>query len=235
MEYSVVIPVYNEQDSLSELTERLVAVIGKISKEYEIIYVDDASNDDSLAVINNLKQKVSQLKVVSFTSNQGQSAALKAGFNEACGEWIITLDADLQNPPEEIKTLVTYKNEADFITGIRQNRQDTAMRKIASKVAWLARRVFLGDKTKDTGCSLRMFKREILLSFPFFKNFHRFFALIAQTYGVTIKQVPVRHMKREFGISKYTNAKRAAEGVADLIGVLWLKHRIIEYKIKDES
>ncbi|MGD2278661.1 MAG: glycosyltransferase family 2 protein [Candidatus Omnitrophota bacterium] len=215
-EYSVVIPVFNEEKSLPVLQERLVPVCEKIRGEYEIIYVDDGSTDDSLDVLKRLKKENSRLKVVSFDRNTGKSEALYAGFMNARGKWIVTLDADLQNPPEEIPKLIALKNSFDYVIGIRKKRQDGIFRRISAGLARRIRKFVLKDATQDAGCALRMFKREVVFSVPFFRNFHRFHPFLARKHGFTLKEIPVEHSSRLFGRSKYKTFQRAKEGLFDL-------------------
>jgi dolichol-phosphate mannosyltransferase len=232
MEYSIVIPVYNEEESLKVLQEKINTAMSQISSDYEIVYVNDGSSDASLKVLNTLASQDLKIKIVSFKENKGQSTALAAGFRTCRGTWIITLDADLQNPPQEISKFLPFKETHDFITGIRIRRQDSIARRISSHIARFSRWLILRDTTTDTGCSLRMFKREIVERFPFFKNFHRFFAFLVQSMGFQIKEVNVEHQKRAFGASKYGNLKRAWEGIFDLWGVFWLARRLVRYEIK---
>ncbi|MDD5195471.1 MAG: glycosyltransferase family 2 protein [Candidatus Omnitrophica bacterium] len=232
MDYSIVIPVYNEEESLIPLQEKINAAMEPISSDYEIIYVDDGSMDASGEVLRKLAAEYPEIKIVSFKKNRGQSAALAAGFRASAGAWIITLDADLQNPPQEISKLLPFKETYDFITGVRIKRQDGISRKLSSNIARSARWLILKDTTMDTGCSLRMFKREVIGRLPVFKNFHRFFAYLVKSLGFRIKEVNVQHEKRAFGVSKYGNLKRAWEGIFDLCGVFWLGRRLLEYEIK---
>ncbi|MCD6093576.1 MAG: glycosyltransferase family 2 protein [Candidatus Omnitrophica bacterium] len=226
---SVIIPVFNEQESLKILQKKLHKVMARICSEYEIIYVDDGSTDYSLKVLKEIKRDYPLIKVISFKKNQGQSTALFAGFKEAKGDWIITLDADLQNPPEEISKFLEFKDDFDFITGIRTERKDSFLKKISSGIARFFRQVILKDITKDTGCSLRMFKKEVIEHFPAFRNSHRFFPFLARSMGFKVKEIPVQHNPRKFGKSKYGILKRGKEGIFDLWGVSWLKRRLIKY------
>tara|TARA_B100000315_G_C14584475_1_gene592176 strand:+ start:315 stop:1022 length:708 start_codon:yes stop_codon:yes gene_type:complete len=232
MEYSIVIPLLNEEDSLSYLQHEIVEVMNKVSKEFEIVYIDDASTDASLKTLKTLQKQYSPIKIISFKENKGQSAALFAGFKAASGEWIITLDADGQNPPESILDLIKHETNFDFITGVRKYRKDGFIRKIESALARLFRKIILGDMTRDTGCSLRLFRRKIITTIPFFKNFHRFLPFLAKEKGFSIKEVTVKHRERRYGKSKYKGIKRFIAGTFDLFGVLWLKRRQFDYDIK---
>jgi glycosyltransferase involved in cell wall biosynthesis len=232
---SVVIPLFNEEESLKILQERLYKVMESLPYKYEIIYVDDGSTDSSLEILKELKKIYPSIKIISFKKNEGQSAALIAGFKIARGDWIITLDADLQNPPEEIPKFLEYKDNFDFITGIREKREDSFLRKTASLIAKFFRFVILKDTTQDTGCSLRIFRKEILKNLPLFRNFHRFFTFLVRRLRFRVKEISVKHNRRKFGSSKYGIIKRTREGIVDLMGVWWLKKRIVDYEIKYED
>jgi len=225
--FSVVVPVFNEQDSLPILHERLVKVLESIGKKYEIIYVNDASTDRSLEILNRIASTGKNFYVVSHSQRQGQSAAFYSGFVKASGIWLITIDADLQNEPQEIKKLVKYieKGQWDVAQGVRKKRKDSFMRRISSRIAWYARSFVLKDKTIDVGCSLRVFRRTCLEGLFFFHNFHRFFTYLMSLNGCRIIQVEVGHKARKYGKSKYNNIKRALEGIFDLFGVYWLSKR----------
>jgi glycosyltransferase involved in cell wall biosynthesis len=233
MDFSIVIPLFNEEENLTLLQERLHIVCEQISRAYEIIYVDDGSTDSSPKILKDLDKTYPAVRYISFDKNQGQSAALYAGFKASGGKWIITLDSDLQNPPEEIPRLLEFEDKFDFITGIRKDRKDSAFKKLSSRIARSFRSLVLKDTTSDTGCSLRMFKRDVVTGLPYFRNFHRFFTLLARESGFTVKEVPLKHNARKFGTSKYTTWKRAKEGIFDLIGIFWLKRRLIHYEKKD--
>jgi len=233
MEFSIVVPVYNEESSLTLLQEQLHEVMEKTGSEYEVIYVDDDSKDSSLNVLEGLKKGgYPEIRIISLKEHKGQSVALFAGFKSLKGKWVITLDADLQNPPGEISELLKFKNDYDFITGIRRRRRDSLLRKASSRIAQLFRQAVLGDTTTDTGCALRMFKRDVIDSVCFFDNFHRFFTFLVRAKGFRIKEVYVKHGPRKFGKSKYGTLERAMAGLFDLFGVFWLMKRSIDYEIK---
>lgn len=232
MEYSVIIPLFNEAESINSLQKDLHRVMESLSAGYEIIYVNDGSRDNSVQVLNAIKPAYPGIKVISLKENSGQSAALHAGFIAAQGRWLITLDADGQNPPQEILQLIKYRDDFDFITGIRQQRKDSFFRKVSSQTAGFFRWVVLRDETRDTGCSLRVFKREIATKIPFFRNFHRFFTFLARKTKFSVKEVYVSHQPRKFGRSKYTTVARIRAGIFDLWGVFWLSRRLFNYEIE---
>ena len=234
MEFSIVITLFNEAESLGLLQQRLSTAMNRISNDYEVIYVDDGSRDSSLETLKALRQKFPAMRIISFRKNKGQSVALYAGLKSSRGKWIITLDADGQNPPEEIIRLLEFQDRFDFIAGIRKRRKDNFVKKISSLSARFFRWLVLDDTTKDTGCSLRLFKREIIDSLTFFYNFHRFFTFLVRTKGFLVKEVYVAHSRRMFGKSKYGICKRLKEGICDLLGVYWIKSRMMDYDIKYE-
>ena len=228
----MVIPVFNEEGCLRALHAELTAVMEKMPGGYEIIYIDDGSTDSSSEV---LPQLTPAAKIISFPQNQGQSTALYAGFKAAQGSWIITLDADGQNPPQEIPRLLKARGGVDFVAGIRKARKDNWWRKATSSGARFFRWLVLGDKTRDTGCALRAFRREVVEALPLFRNFHRFFPFLARAQGFSVKEVSVEHKKRTTGSSKYGTGQRLWQGLFDLWGVFWLKRRLMRYEVKCRS
>jgi len=234
LEYSVVIPVFNEEGSLRPLQQELHDAMEKASSDYEIIYVNDGSRDSSLDVLKELKGAHPNIRIVSFSSRSGKSAALVAGFRASKGERIITLDADLQNPPDAILDLLEFKDAFDLMMGARRGRRDNFIRRASSRLAAFSRWLILGDTTKDAGCGLRVFRREVLENFLFFRNFHRFFGYIVRESGFSVKDVEIGHRPRKFGEAKYGTFKRGHEGIFDLVGVFWLKKRKVKYNIDRE-
>jgi len=232
MEYSVVIPVFNERESLALLQERLDSVLKGCAVDYEIIYVDDGSTDSSLETIKKMKEAYPEIRIISLKRNAGKSSALYAGFRSSRGSWIIALDADLQNSPEDIPGLLNFVGDFDFVQGVRVKRRDDMFTKFSSGLAHFFRWLILRDKTIDTGCGLCLFRREIVDSLYFFMGFHRFFGYLVRTHGFSVREVPVRHSARIFGKSKNSIFKRIVEGIFDLYGVLWLRKRSIAYEIK---
>jgi len=216
IEYTVIIPVFNEEGSLAELQERLHLVMEGVDGGYEIIYVDDGSTDSSPDILKKLKSSSGKIKIISFDKNRGKGPALQAAFKEAAGRWIITLDADLQNPPEEIPKLIQSKEVSDYIIGIRKNRKDNFIKIWAAITARLFRRIALGDVTIDAGCGLRIFKKEVVKTIPFFRNYFIYLTFLARAKGYTIREVSVRHDRRRAGKSKFGIFKRAAQGCVDL-------------------
>ncbi len=223
---SVVIPVYNEAESVFPLLRELLAVGESLQVPYEIIFVDDGSSDETVSV---LKQYVQEfpgiLKVVELRRNYGQTAAMAAGFANASGQIFVTLDGDLQNDPQDIPFLIhrLVESDCDMVVGWRQNRQDAVLsRKIPSYIANRIIGYMTGVKFKDYGCSLKAYRRELAQEMPLYGELHRFIPVLASMEGAKIEQVPVHHRARQYGKSKY-NLSRTLKVVLDLGMLLFLK------------
>jgi len=207
--------------------------------EYEIIYVDDGSNDHSDAVFNQALQEIPALKVIRHTQSYGQSAAIHTGVKAAKFPWIATLDGDGQNDPQDIPRLfevLTGQRQTSpslsMVAGWRNKRHDSAWRLFSSKVANAVRSSLLGDNTPDTGCGLKVFSKQIFLALPYFDHMHRFLpALVLRAGGLVVSE-PVNHRPRNTGSSNYGTLDRLGAGIIDLLGVMWLKQRakIVEAK-----
>ena len=225
---SVVVPVHNERDNIVPLlTEIAAALRGKI--EFEIVYVDDLSRDDSLAVLTQAKAQFPELRVLRHVSQSGQSTALRTGIKAARGDWIATLDGDGQNDPADIPKLLAMRADAPaqikLFAGWRVNRQDSGSKRWASKWANAIRSRLLRDDTPDTGCGIKLFERAAFLDLPYFDHMHRYLPALMQRAGWQVKSVPVNHRARAAGVSKYNNLNRALVGISDLRGVAWLIRR----------
>lgn len=229
IEFSVIVPVFNEERSLALLQKRLHKSLEGLSRRYEIIYVNDGSIDSSLKILSTLKRKYPKIKVISLDKNRGQTEALFAGFGAARGKWIITLDADLQNPPEEIAKLIQYRHEFDFVAGIRKNRKDNLLKKASSAIAHFSRWIILKDTTRDAGCTLRLFKKELAGSLPFFKNCYLYFPFLLKIKGFAVKELDVDHRPRMSGKTKYGIFERAVEGIFGLYIAYRLKRQYISF------
>ena len=220
---SIVTPFYDERPNLGELVERLEKAAAKLDEPWEIVFVDDGSRDGGGESLKTLIASRPSLRLVRNEKNSGLTAAFWTGFREAKGEILATLDADLQNPPEEIPRLVKLLKDsgADIVAGIRQNRQDNWLKRISSKAAKNIRRAVTRDRIEDVGCSLRVFKRETLSAFLPEKGMHRFFLPLAEARGFKIQQVPVAHDARRRGQSKYGFWNRLLGPLLNLFMVKW--------------
>lgn len=222
---SMVIPVYNEVENLRRLVAEIHTAIDPTGYDYEIVLVDDGSSDGSLELLNELHTDDARVVVVSFRRNYGQTAAFRAGFDHACGDIVVTLDADLQNPPADIPTLLTKMEEGyDVVNGWRENRQDGyLLRLLPSKIAngLIARST--GVKLRDRGCSLRAFRHYVVGELNLYGEMHRFIPELVNNAGFSMAEVPVSHRAREAGVSKY-GISRTFRVLVDLITVLFLRN-----------
>jgi glycosyltransferase involved in cell wall biosynthesis len=220
---SLVIPVYNEATNLAELHREIDAACQKLAKSYEIIFVDDGSEDDSLPVLKQLLKKDPHIRIIQLRKNFGQTAALSAGFDHACGNIIITLDADLQNDPQDIGLLIVKIEEGyDLVSGWRVKRKDRFItRRLPSILANGLISKMTRVKLHDYGCTLKAFRREIIKHIKLYGELHRFIPAIASIVGVSIAEVKVNHRKRRHGKSKYS-VWRFPKVILDLLTVKFL-------------
>ena len=232
-EISIVIPVYNEEESLTELFNELKEVLEKHSLDFEIIFIDDGSKDRSGTILKEFAQKDKRVKVICFEKNAGQSAAFAAGFQLVQGGVAITMDADLQNDPRDIPLLLEKIKSYDVVCGWRANRRDNLVRKISSKIANSIRNWLSEEEIKDIACALKAFRRECLQGFPYFNGMHRFFPTLIKMEGYSVTEVKVNHRHRRYGEAKYGIRNRAFRGLNDLLAVRWMKKRRINYAIKE--
>ena len=227
-EISVVVPVFNERDNIPPLLAEIAAAL-RGRADFEIVYVDDASKDDSLAVLAAAKAQYPELRVIRHVSQSGQSTAIRSGVKAARGTWIATLDGDGQNDPADIPKLIAMRAESPasirLFAGWRVNRQDSASKRFGSRFANAIRRRMLRDDTPDTGCGIKLFERAAFLDLPYFDHMHRYLPALMQRAGWQVKSVPVNHRPRGMGVSKYNNLGRALVGISDLRGVGWLIKR----------
>jgi glycosyltransferase involved in cell wall biosynthesis len=222
-EISVVVPVFNEAGNLEELHAKLSDIFRCITESYEIIFVDDGSTDNSFKILAGINKEDGKVRVVRLRRNYGQSAALKAGFDYSRGNIIITMDADLQNDPEDIPLLLGKINEGyDLVNGWRADRKDPFFtKKLPSKFSnWLASRV-TGVKLHDFGCTLRALRREVADNIDLYSEMHRFIPALASWSGASIAELKVKHHPRKYGKSKY-GLMRLIHGLLDLITVKFL-------------
>lgn len=231
--YSVVIPVHNEEPNLSLLIHGLMPVMEKLGKGHEVILVDDGSTDGSYKKMLELQDLFPQIVLVKFRSRNGQTAAFDAGFRQARGGVVITLDADLQYDPEDIPGLLIHLESADVVCGWRAQRADNLLRRISSVIANTVRNRLSHDQIKDVGCSLRVFKREGLGRMKLFEGLHRFLPTLLRMDGLTVVEVPVHHRPRLYGRTKYNIRNRLFRSLMDLFAVRWMKRRWLVYEIEE--
>ncbi len=223
MDVSIVIPVYNEQENIPLLYQRLAAVLPGLDRETELLFVDDGSTDSSFAELQRLAAEDPRVKVVRFRRNYGQTAALQAGLKWASGDVVVTMDGDLQNDPADIGMMLDKLEEGyDLVHGWRKNRQDAWLnRKLPSKIAnWLISRV-TGFPIHDLGCTLKAMRREIAQDLELYGEMHRFIPILAHARGARCVEVVTRHHARQFGTTKY-GITRTVRVILDLITVKYI-------------
>ena len=227
---SVIVPVYNEEENVRILQTELRAAL--TGTDHELIFVDDGSADHTVERI----EPASNLRVIRFEKNAGQSAAIYAGLNAARGTVLVLIDGDLQNDPADIPRLVgEISRGADLVCGYRAHRRDTLVKRLTSRIANAVRSRYTRDGVRDTGCTLKAMRREcITVLFPF-KGMHRFIPALIKDAGYQLVEIPVNHRPRRFGQTKYGLGNRAVRATIDMFGVRWLLSRRLNYKIREES
>lgn len=234
IKYSVIIPIKDEEHNIPTLTDEIKSVMNQLNEPWELIYVDDGSKDGSLNVLNKLKNNTPELKVLSFTRNFGQSSAFDAGFKKAAGDFIITLDGDLQNDPKDIPLLLQSLGNHDMICGWRHQRQDSILKRVISRPSNIIRSKLCQDQVHDTGCSLKVFRRSSLLKIRGFHGMHRFFPALFKAEGFSVTEVKVSHRARTQGKSKYHIFNRSIGPILDLLAVYWMRKRRLRYEINKD-
>lgn len=233
---SLVVPVFNEQDNLTDLFAQISAAMARTGRPWEVLFIDDGSDDTSLAVIKDLAARNPEVRYLSFAANAGQSAAFAAGFDAARGDLVITLDADLQNDPADIPAMLDRQAEGfDLVIGWRAKRKDSWVKRICSRIANAVRARLTRDGVQDTGCSLKIMRADMARRVPRFKGMHRFLPALLRIQGARVAEVKVNHRPRTRGVSKYGTWDRLKAGIHDLVGVRWLIARSFRAEIKDQG
>jgi dolichol-phosphate mannosyltransferase len=239
LDISVVVPVHNESGAVDALVAEIAAALDGFA--YEMIFVDDASKDDTHAKLVALKSRFPTLRVLANRKNAGQSRAIMNGVLAARGPIIGTLDGDGQNDPADLPKLLTRLNRPDapstlaFVGGRRVKRRDSQAKKIASQWANNVRQALLKDGSDDSGCGIKVIKRDIFLALPYFDHMHRYMPALVQRDGGVTEFVEVNHRSRATGMSKYTNLGRLWAALSDLGGVIWLRTRRRDFGHVDEA
>ena len=223
---SVVVPVRNEQDNIAPLIREIREALDSVV-DYEIVYVNDGSTDTTAQKLAEIRQTFSQLRVIRHEQSCGQSTAVRSGVKAAKGDWIATLDGDGQNDPADIpKLIAALEDGVELVGGNRRHaRRDTWIKRISSVIANGVRSRLLGDDTPDTGCGLKLFRRDVFLDLPYFDHMHRFLPALVIRRGGRVVSVPANHRPRERGVSNYGTIDRLLVGIVDLFGVMWLQRR----------
>lgn len=233
-EISIVVPVFNEAESLPVLDEEIRRAMAATGRDYEVIYVDDGSTDESPRLLRELQAANPALRIVELAKNQGQSPALAAGFRRVRGRIVVTLDSDLQNDPADIPALLAALDGWDAVSGVRRKRQDSFTRRLSSRIANRVRDRVIHDGITDVGCSLKAYRAELVRDLPMFKGMHRFLPALVQMRGARVREVPVNHRPRRFGEAKYGIGNRLWRALADLFAVSWMQRRWIDSRLEAE-
>lgn len=225
---SVVVPVFNERDNVKPLIDEIVAAL-RGRQDFEIVYVDDCSKDDSLAVLRDLRPAVPELRIIKHISQSGQSTAVRNGVKAARGTWIATLDGDGQNDPADLPHMLDEARRlgVDCVTGVRAKRQDNFIRKLSSRVGNGFRNWATGDRVSDSGCGVRVVRAACVRELPVFNGLHRFMPTLLRTKGYSVAERPVNHRPRLRGVSKYGVHNRLWRGIRDCFGVRWFAARAV--------
>ena len=225
---SVVVPLFNEEESISILQQELNAALNGV--DYEIVFVDDGSIDRTAERI----EAAPNVRVIRLEKNTGQSAAIYAGLHAAHGATAVLIDGDLQNDPADIpKLLAEIARGADLVCGYRAQRKDTRVKRVTSLIANAVRSRFTKDGVRDTGCTLKAMRRECLSALVPFKGMHRFIPALIKGAGYRLVEIPVNHRPRRFGQSKYGLGNRAVRATMDMFGVRWLLSRRLSYRLRE--
>jgi dolichol-phosphate mannosyltransferase len=224
---SVVVPVFNEEDNIVELQKQISEALKDV--DYELVIVDDGSTDATVSRV----VKSERVRLLEFAKNAGQSAAMHAGIHQAKGEILVLLDGDLQNDPADIPAMIERLNGGfDLVCGYRAKRKDTPFKRLQSRIANNVRSRFIGDNVRDTGCTLKVMRRDCREALLLFNGMHRFIPALIGAMGWRVTEMPVNHRARIHGISKYGFGNRALRATMDMFGVRWLNSRRKTYQIK---
>ena len=233
---SIVVPVYNEEESLPLLWPELREALEPTGVRFEVIFVDDGSRDRSAEIVRELRERDGRVRLVRLKANAGETAATDAGLKAVRGRRVVVMDADLQNDPLDIPTMVWHLDQWDAVTGWRVNRAvgDSWVRRVSSRIANRVRNRVSDETIQDSGCTFRAFRRECLRDLVLYRGFHRFIPTLLRMRGFRVLEVPVNHRPRRFGRSNYGIGNRAGHAFVDLLVVRWMKDRYLRYEIAED-
>ena len=234
-QFTIIVPVYNEEDNLTRVEEELLSYLKIASKKTKILFVNDGSKDESLKLIEAICKRQTDFSFISFKENKGLSAAIKAGFDFTNTELVGYIDSDLQTSPEDFNLLLEHIEIYDLVTGVRSNRKDGFIKNMSSTISNGIRRIFTKDGMDDTGCPLKVIKTSYAKRIPMFNGLHRFLpAMILLQEGKVI-QIPVQHFPRIAGTSNYGVWNRLFSSLIDCFAFLWMKKKYINYSISKKG
>ena len=230
-QFTIIVPVYNEEDNLLRVEKELMEYIKIASKKTLILFVNDGSKDKSQQLIEDICNRNEEFTFISFKENRGLSTAIKAGFDTVNTELVGYIDSDLQTAPEDFNLLLAEIEEYELVTGVRANRKDSFVKNMSSKIANGIRRSFTHDGMDDTGCPLKVIKSDYAKRIPMFKGLHRFLPAMILLQNGKIKQIPVQHFPRIAGEAKYGLWNRLLGPLMDCFAYLWMKKKYINYEV----
>ncbi|NIA07498.1 MAG: glycosyltransferase [Actinobacteria bacterium] len=235
VDISVISPAYNEQECLADLCRELNETLSAMGRSYEIIIVNDCSEDDSLNVLRGLKGNYPALRVLTMGKRTGQTACMEAGFLTARGKYVVTIDADLQNDPADIPAMIELldTNKADMVTGHRHKRQDHWLRKLSTKVANRVRNWLNHETISDSACALKAYKHEIIPKLKLYEGLHRFMTTIVAMNGFRVVEIPVNHRPRTRGVTKYGLWNRVFRSLRAAFAVRWMQRHVLTYDVRE--
>ena len=234
-ELTIVVPVFNEEDSIERLAAELTAFMLQSPVASKVLFINDGSRDGSLLKIKEMCTASDHFTYCSFSRNFGLSAALKAGFDFSDTPWTGYIDADLQTSPQDFNLLLAHIDSCDLITGVRADRKDSFVKNASSRIANKIRRVFTRDGMDDTGCPLKLIRTDVAKRIPMFKGLHRFLPAMVLLQNGRVLQVPVRHFARTAGQSKFNLWNRLLGPLADCFAYVWMKKKYINYTVSECS
>ncbi|WP_139855094.1 glycosyltransferase family 2 protein [Aequorivita sinensis] len=234
-EFTIIVPVYNEEENLERVEKELLAYTKIASKKTSILFVNDGSSDNSQTLIEAICKRNEAFNFISFKDNRGLSAAIKAGFDTVESPLVGYIDSDLQTDPEDFNLLLKHIDEYDLVTGVRADRKDKFVKNMSSKIANGIRRTFTHDGMDDTGCPLKVIKTDYAKRIPMFKGLHRFLPAMILLQNGKIIQVPVKHFPRTAGTAKFGLWNRLIGPLMDCFAYLWMKKKYINYEVKSKG
>ena len=234
-EFTIIVPVYNEEDNLERVEKELLAYLPKAIKKTSVLFVNDGSKDKSQELIETICERNEAFEFISFKENRGLSAAIKAGFDYVESPLVGYIDSDLQTTPEDFNLLLAHIDDHDLVTGVRADRKDSFVKNMSSKIANGIRRAFTHDGMDDTGCPLKVIRTEYAKRIPMFKGLHRFLPAMILLQNGRIIQIPVRHFPRMAGTAKFGLWNRLLGPLMDCFAYLWMKKKYINYEVEKKG
>ena len=231
LEFTIIVPVYNEESNLKRVEKELLSFIKIAKKETAILFINDGSTDNSQQIIEDICQKNTKFRFIHFKKNKGLSAALKAGFDHVDTPLLGYIDADLQTSPKDFNILLNHTEHYDLVTGIRTQRKDSLIKKISSKISNKIRTIFTKDGIEDSCCPLKIIKTDCAKKIPMFKGLHRFLPAMVLLQKGTVLQIPIQHYPRIAGKTKFGIRNRLLGSITDCFAYLWMKKKYINYEV----